>query len=90
MALLKPACWREMLGPVGRQKSDVHPDRRVVIGLANAGLWTTLLDQWSVKGAVGGLVAGAVCVTGYLGWLYGRDRYERWVVDRHAYRPKDR
>lgn len=76
--------------PVGRQKSDVHPDRRVVVGLACGGLVATLINQRSADSAVRGLVVGAVCVAGYLGWLYTRDRYERWVVDRHTYQRKDR
>lgn len=74
-----------------KQRSDVRPNSRVIVGLVCGGLSPSLvLHEWSVRSIVGGLVGGALCVAVYLAWLYGRDWYERRIIAKHTYRPEDR
>lgn len=84
-----------MILRMGRDpRSAVGLDRRVLTGLACGGLGPTVvglaLGHWTLKSTVSGLMAAVVCVVAYVAWLYGRDRYERWIVSRHTYRPEDR
>ena len=80
-----------MIRCVGRRgESEVHPDARVMVGIGCGALPFVLTSHHLLTGVFTGLGSATVCIAGYLGWLYGRDRYLRWVVARHTYRSGDR
>jgi hypothetical protein len=71
-----------------KRKSDVHPDPRIIIGFASGTGGVAIgMHEISVKSVTVGLAVSAICTGLYLAWLHGRDRYMRWVIARHTYRP---
>jgi hypothetical protein len=73
--------------PKPSQKSEVHPDRRLLAGFVFGPMGEMATAPPDLRGVTDSLATTATCIVLYLGWLYGRDRYMRWVITRHTCRP---
>lgn len=71
-------------------RAEVRPDSRLLIGFVGGSFGLAAATHpWSLKSAVVGVGTAVITSGCYLGWLYGHDRYTRWVINRHTYRPAD-
>lgn len=73
-----------------KQRSDVHPNPMLILGFIIGPIPMAIITHTHLRDITAGLAGSAICIGGYLGWLYGRERYERWRIARHTYRPDDR